>query len=89
VSQFEDYTAVAANYDRIRVPVGAEMLMSLIGGCGAPPNEMWLLDAGCGTGSYINHLRNHVAHACGVDGNEGMLAIARQKCGKAQRDEKE
>lgn len=84
MSRIEDYTASSTNYDRTRVPVGVDMLLSLLGGCGAPPNEMWLLDAGCGTGNYIDHLRNHVAHVCGVDGNEGMLAIARQKCADAE-----
>ena len=84
MSAYENYTAVSADYDRTRVPVGVEIILgclasgSLAAG-GRPLDSLRLLDAGCGTGSYAGALRPHVGAIDAVDLNPSMLGVARAK----------
>ena len=41
-----------------------------------------MLEAGCGTGNYLQTLLPHLGSLFGVDSNEGMLAQARRKLGE-------
>ena len=89
MSAYEDYTAVSADYDRTRVPVGVEIILGCLaaaggGGGGAeaggrPLASLRVLDAGCGTGSYAAALRPHVGAIDAVDLNRSMLEVARAK----------
>jgi ubiquinone/menaquinone biosynthesis C-methylase UbiE len=45
----------------------------------APLSEHRILDAGCGTGNYIQALKGKVGDLCGLEFNEGMLAQAQEK----------
>ena len=84
MSAYENYTAVSADYDRTRVPVGVEIILgclasgSLASG-GRPLDSLRLLDAGCGTGSYAAALRPYVGAIDAVDLNPSMLGVARAK----------
>lgn len=83
MSAYEDYTAVAADYDRTRVPVGVEIILGcLAAATGAPLASLRVLDAGCGTGSYAAALRPHVGAIDAVDLNPSMLEVARAKLGR-------
>ena len=81
MSAYEDYTAVSADYDRTRIPVGVEIILGCLAtaAAGGPLASLRLLDAGCGTGSYAAALRPHVGAIDAVDLNPSMLEVARAK----------
>ena len=82
MSAYEDYTAVAGDYDRTRVPTGAEIILGCLAVAGdGPLASLRVLDAGCGTGSYTAALRSHVGMIDAVDLNPSMLQVARAKLG--------
>ena len=79
MSAYENYTAVSADYDRTRVPVGVEIILGCLASDGRPLASLRLLDAGCGTGSYSAVLRRYVGGIDAVDLNPSMLGVARAK----------
>ena len=79
MSAYENYTAVSADYDRTRIPIGIEIILGcLVTGRGSLAS-LRLLDAGCGTGSYAAALRPHLGGIDAVDLNPSMLDVARTK----------
>ena len=48
MSAYEDYTAVSADYDRTRIPIGIEIILGCLAASGRPLTSLHLLDAGCG-----------------------------------------
>ena len=79
MSAYENYTAVSADYDRTRVPIGVEIILGCLAAGGGSLASLRLLDAGCGTGSYTAVLRPHVGAIDAVDLNPSMLGVARAK----------
>ena len=79
MSAYEDYTAVSADYDRTRVPIGVEIILGCLAAGGGSLASLRLLDAGCGTGSYTAVLRPHVGAIDAMDLNPSMLGVARAK----------
>ena len=79
MSAYEDYTAVSADYDRTRIPIGIEIILGCLAASGRPLTSLRLLDAGCGTGSFTAALRQHVGAIDAVDLNPSMLCVAREK----------
>ena len=79
MSAYENYTAVSADYDRTRVPVGVEIILGCLASGGRPLASLRLLDAGCGTGSYSAALRHYAGAIDAVDMNPSMLGVARAK----------
>ena len=79
MSAYENYTAVSADYDRTRVPLGVEIIVGCLASGGRALASLRLLDAGCGTGSYTAVLRPYVGAIDAVDLNPSMLAVARAK----------
>ena len=79
MSAYENYTAVSADYDRTRVPVGIEIILGCLASGGRALASLRLLDAGCGTGSYTAALRPYVGAIDAVDLNPSMLGVARVK----------
>ena len=79
MSAYENYTAVSADYDRTRVPVGVEIILGCLASGRRPLASLRLLDAGCGTGSYSAALRHYAGAIDAVDLNPSMLGVARAK----------
>ena len=79
MSAYENYTAVSADYDRTRVPVGVEIILGCLACGGRSVASLRLLDAGCGTGNYSAALRRYVGAIDAVDRNPSMLGVARAK----------
>ena len=79
MSAYENYTAVSADYDRIRVPVGVEIILGCLAAAGGTLDSLRLLDAGCGTGSFTAALRPRLGAIDAVDLNPSMLDVARTK----------
>ena len=79
MSAYENYTAVSADYDCTRIPVGVEIILGCLASGGRSLASLRLLDAGCGTGSYSAALRRYAGAIDGVDLNPSMLDVARAK----------
>jgi len=83
MSKYENYTVTSKNYDKSRiVPTLDEIQRSLetcAKTCQVPVERMILLDAGCGTGNYIEQVKDRVGEIYGLDLNKGMLEQARKK----------
>ena len=79
MSAYENYTAVSADYDRTRVPIGVEIILGCLASGARPLTSQRLLDAGCGTGSFTAALRPRVGAIDAVDLNPSMLDVARAK----------
>ena len=84
MSAYENYTAVSADYDRTRVPVGVEIILGCLASGspasgGRPLASLCVLDAGCGTGSFAGALRPYVGAIDAVDLSPAMLGVARAK----------
>ena len=79
MSAYENYTTVSADYDRIRVPVGVEIILGCLAAGGGTLASLRLLDAGCGTGSFTAVLRPRLGAIDAVDLNPSMLDVARAK----------
>ena len=79
MSAYENYTAVSADYDRIRVPVGVEIILGCLAAGRGALASLHLLDAGCGTGSFAAALRPRLGAIDAVDLNPSMLDVARAK----------
>lgn len=77
------FTRWAEFYDRLYAYRGkdyakeSEYLLNVLRTCGFPRRQA-VLDAGCGTGGHLIHLRNHF-EVEGVDCNPAMLAVARSR----------
>ncbi len=82
MSQYANYTLASEDYDTTRIPVGVDTILSCLTRTGVPISEQTVLEAGCGTGNYLQALRPHLGSLVGVDFNEGMLAQARTKLGE-------
>ena len=77
-AEFEDYHSTAKIYDELRVPVGLDKALELASQrLGKEKKSLKLLDIGCGTGNYINALKDKVGSCTGLEFNESMLAAAK------------
>ncbi|NQV33618.1 MAG: class I SAM-dependent methyltransferase, partial [Phycisphaeraceae bacterium] len=77
--EFENYQETSQCYDQTRTPIGIEILLGCFASTPRPLSEHRILDAGCGTGNYIQVLKGRVGSLCGLEFNEGMLAQAKAK----------
>ncbi len=77
-AEYENYSKTSSQYDATRVEVGIEFMTAAFASVG-PMAKLNLLDAGCGTGSYIDAFRGKVQGVVGVDLNQGMLDQAERK----------
>ena len=86
MSSYAPYDQTAAQYDRTRWPIGAEIIVGCLAQGRVPLAEVTLLDAGCGTGNYARALLPHVARIEALDRSDGMLEIAGRKLADAVAD---
>lgn len=81
MSKYTDYDTVSQTYDNIRYATGVELIASIVCGLlGKKPDEIEVLEAGCGTGNYsLGLLENGIGSITMIDGSNGMLEKARAK----------
>jgi ubiquinone/menaquinone biosynthesis C-methylase UbiE len=79
-SSYESYGETAKAYDITRVPVGLSILIERFNTSGLALAHQRLLDLGCGTGNYLDALKEIVGLLVGLDGSQEMLRRAAQKC---------
>ena len=82
-STYENYSETSATYDQVRVPIGVDAIVDGLRAGGLEPLRVRLLDAGCGTGSYLLALSQQLGHLAGLDVSTGMLERARSKLAQA------
>jgi len=82
-NSYEDYNTTSKSYDTIRRPVALKQIFDILekvsNNLGKPVSELTLLDAGCGTGNYIEVMHSRVGNIIGVEYNEGMVTKAKVK----------
>ena len=85
--EYEPYTDTSKTYDELRIAIGLESLegaMKLSSETqGIPVNQLRLLDVGCGTGNYIDAVKEKVGFCQGFEYNDGMFAQSKAKLEKA------
>jgi ubiquinone/menaquinone biosynthesis C-methylase UbiE len=79
-SSYESYSETARAYDITRVPVGLSILIERFNASGLALANQRILDVGCGTGNYLDALKETVGLLVGLDGSQEMLLRADQKC---------
>ena len=82
MSQYANYTLASGDYDKTRIPVGADAILDCLARTDVSLTEQTALEASCGTGNYLKALHPHLGSLVGVDFNQGMLARARTKLGE-------
>ncbi len=79
IKEYENYQDTSKSYDTTRIPIGVEILLGCFATTPRPLPEQVILDGGCGTGNYIQALKNKVNSLWGLEFNGGMLAQATEK----------
>lgn len=69
---YEDYDTTSANYDANRRPLGLGVIVGILAGGGLALGGARILDAGCGTGSYLAALAGQVGALVGLEISDGM-----------------
>lgn len=88
MSTYENYQHTSSDYDRSRGAQGVEIILGHFLTSVMPLGQQYILDAGCGTGNYLEALAPYIGKLSGVDMNEGMLQKARDKLATAIDNEK-
>lgn len=78
-AEFEDYHTTSKSYDNTRVPIGYEIVLGCFASTPRPLHDQIILDAGCGTGNYLDIFKDKVKAIHGIDANEGMLEKTKKK----------
>ena len=79
-NEYEDYQSTSKNYDDTRTSLGLKILLgTFVQHPDKPLNDQRLLDAGCGTGSFLHDIAGRFDQATGLDASNGMLEQAREK----------
>jgi SAM-dependent methyltransferase len=77
MSQYANYALDSLDYDTTRVPIGLEIVLGCLMQSGIPLGQQTVLEAGCGTGNYLQALLPELGSLVGVDSSAQMLAQAR------------
>ncbi|MBT5927167.1 MAG: methyltransferase domain-containing protein [Verrucomicrobia bacterium] len=78
--EYEDYQSTSKNYDDTRKSLGLKILLgTFIQHPNKPLDKQRLLDAGCGTGSFLHDIAEKFETAMGLDASTGMLEQAQAK----------
>lgn len=81
MSKYTNYEKVSQTYDELRHAGHVDTMTNVI--CGIlrkKPEEVRMLEAGCGTGNFsLGFLQNGIGHLTMIDASVGMLERAQQK----------
>ena len=77
--EYEDYDSTSGSYDNTRVPIGLPIILDYLASTPNALSEQTVLDAGCGTGSYLSALRSRIGRLHGQELNAGMQQVAKNR----------
>ncbi|MGK0186069.1 MAG: 2-aminoethylphosphonate-pyruvate transaminase [Verrucomicrobiales bacterium] len=77
--EYEDYNSTSCNYDDTRVPIGLPIILDFLASTPTPLMEQSILDAGCGTGTFLAGLQGRVGKIHGRELSEGMQQVAEKR----------
>lgn len=77
--EYEDYNSTSGNYDDTRVPIGLPIVLDFLASAPTPLKELSILDAGCGTGTFLAGLQGRVGKIHGRELSEGMQEVAKER----------
>lgn len=80
-NEYCPYTETSKAYDTTRAPLGLNVFLGSMVLIGTPLHEQDLLDVGCGTGTFLEELKENVGSVTGLEYNDGMIAEARSRLG--------
>mmetsp|Transcript_45309 Transcript_45309/g.117255 ORF Transcript_45309/g.117255 Transcript_45309/m.117255 type:complete len:285 (-) Transcript_45309:835-1689(-) len=75
-AEFTDYNDYSSCYDDYHAPSGLDLFARLL------KPSMIGLDAGCGTGTYMIPLAEKVTFVSGLDANEEMIKVCKEKAAR-------
>ncbi len=88
LTEYENYSVTSQSYDTTRQSIGLEIILGCFAATDTRPlHEQVILDAGCGTGNYLQAIHHKVGICHGIEINEGMLAQAQSKFGNGSHVE--
>jgi len=81
MSKYTNYEKISQTYDELRHAGHVDTMTNVL--CGIlrkSPEDVKMLEAGCGTGNFsLGFLQNGIGHLTMIDASEGMLERAKQK----------
>jgi len=80
-NEYCPYTETSKAYDGTRAPLGLNIVLGSMAQSGTPLHEQDLLDVGCGTGTFLQTIKGHVASVSGLEYNDGMISETRSRLG--------
>jgi len=80
-TEYCPYTETSKAYDGTRAPLGLNIILGSMVQTGTPLQEQHLLDVGCGTGTFLDAVKDKVASVAGLEYNDGMIGEARKRLG--------
>ncbi len=73
-ADYENYSQVAKTYDETRIPIGVEIILGCFAATGTQPlHAQAILDAGSGTGNYLQVIHEKVGSCYGIEINQDMF----------------
>jgi ubiquinone/menaquinone biosynthesis C-methylase UbiE len=87
-NEYCPYTKTSQNYDGVRAPLGLNIALGSMCLNSKPLAEQRLLDIGCGTGTFLDVVKDKVGQVTGLEYNDGMIDQARKRltgCSKLQK----
>jgi SAM-dependent methyltransferase len=75
---YENYDYTSKSYDKTRKPAGTKYILEIIKKSHIP-QEISILDCGCGSGNYVEALKKNFKTLVGIERSEGMLEFAKSK----------
>lgn len=79
MSKYENYDEISKSYDQTRTAVGIEVILGQIAALNKNPDDINILDAGCGTGNYAYEIAKHYPNIWCADFSVGMLNKCKSK----------
>jgi len=80
-NEYCPYTETSKSYDGTRAPLGLNIALGSMVMTGKPLKEQRLLDIGCGTGTFLNAVKDKVGELTGLEYNYGMIGQAKSLLG--------
>jgi len=80
-TEYCPYTKTSQDYDGTRAPHGLNIALGSMALSATPLHEQHVLDIGCGTGTFLDAIKDKVGNLNGLEYNDGMIGQAQKRMG--------